>query len=146
MRRSMAASLGTALVLAGLSGWWMVAHAAEREGSPRSRINRDTMRVVPAGVRIKVEVLNASGERGMARRAMHYLRDRGFDVVSVGNARATQDSSVIIDRSGHADWARMAAKAIRSSRVETRDDSTRYLDLTIVLGASFRAPPLVFYP
>ena len=34
----------------------------------------------PDDVRIKVEVLNASGQRGLARRATFALRDAGFDV------------------------------------------------------------------
>ena len=35
----------------------------------------------PEGVRIRVQVLNATKTRGLARRATMLLRDRGFDVV-----------------------------------------------------------------
>ena len=38
--------------------------------------------------RIRVEVLNAGGEPGMARMATDQLRDRGFDVVYFGNAES----------------------------------------------------------
>ena len=104
------------------------------------------MRLVPAGVRVKVEVFNATGERGIARRAMLYLRSRGFDVVTVGNAPQRLDSSLVIDRSGHHDWAALAARAVGASRVEARADSSRYVDLTILIGAAFRLPPQVLYP
>jgi hypothetical protein len=30
--------------------------------------------------------------------------------------------------------------------VETRPDSSRYLDVTVILGADWRPPPLPFYP
>ena len=38
----------------------------------------------PAGQRVKVEVVNATTVRGLARRATRALRDRGYDVVAVG--------------------------------------------------------------
>jgi hypothetical protein len=147
MKRAGIAGAGLALACLGIGGWWMVAHASERPGAvERTRINPDTMRLVEPGVRIKVEVLNASGERGLARRAMHYLRERGFDVVSLGTAKGKLDSSLVIDRSGHPAWAAQAVRAIGAARVQTRADSARYLDLTLVLGASFRPPSLILYP
>jgi hypothetical protein len=109
-------------------------------------IDPDTMRLVPDSVRIKVEVLNASGQRGLARRVTQYLRDRGFDVVSVGNAAEPSDSSIVIDRSGHPEWSAWAARAMQGARLQTAPDSTRYLDLTIHIGRNFRAPPQVVYP
>jgi hypothetical protein len=104
------------------------------------------MRLIGDSVRVKIEVLNASGERGVARRATFYLRDRGFDVVNTGNADRRVDSSVVIDRSGHPEWAAQAARALGGARVESRPDSSRYLDLTILLGASFRSPAQILYP
>ncbi|HEX7938656.1 MAG TPA: LytR C-terminal domain-containing protein, partial [Gemmatimonadaceae bacterium] len=38
----------------------------------------------PDGVRVRVQVLNASSVRGLARRATLLLRDHGFDVVEAG--------------------------------------------------------------
>lgn len=122
---------------------WVRAQAAEPS---RASNGPDTLRVVPAGVRVKVEVVNASGERGLARRTMHFLRERGLDVVSVGNTKERMDSSVVYVRSGHSDWAAKAAQAIGGARIEVRPDTSRYLDLTIVLGARFRPPSLVLYP
>lgn len=142
MRRVVMVSAIVALGTVGTGLWWVRAQAAE----PNGRAERDTLRIVPPGTRVKVEVVNASGERGLARRTMHYLRDRGLDVVSVGNAKDRLDSSVVYVRSGHADWAVKAANAIGGARIEVRPDSSRYLDLTIVLGARFRPPSLVLYP
>ena len=141
------AGVVVALATAGIAGWWVVAHANEARGvEARPVIRRDTMRLVAADARVKIEVLNASGERGLARRAMRYLRDRGFDVVSVGNAATRSDSSVVYDWSGHPAWAAQAVRALGGARVESRPDSSRFLDLTLVLGASFRPPPQILYP
>ncbi len=105
-------------------------------------------RVVPDSVRIKVEVINATSTRGLGRLATAWLRDKGFDVVGIGTAPAAErrDSTVVLDRSGHADWAKLAAKAMGGARVETRADTLRYVDLTVLIGRSWRAPPQTLYP
>lgn len=99
----------------------------------------------PAGVRIKVEVLNATTTRGLARRATLFLRDRGFDVVGTGTVREARNSTLVLDRSGHPEWARLVAKSL-DARMESRPDSSRYLDVTVLLGGNWRPPLLPFYP
>ena len=100
----------------------------------------------PAGVRIRVEVLNASPVRGLARRATMHLRDRGFDVVASGTARERRDSTLVLDRSGRPDWARLVGDAMGGARVESRPDSSRYLDVTVLIGATWRPPAEPLYP
>ena len=102
--------------------------------------------LVPDGVRIKVEVLNASGQRGLARRATYALRDAGFDVVDLGNSNETRDSTLVLSRSGKDDWAGLVARALGGARVESRPDSSRYLDVTVLLGADWRPPAKPFHP
>ena len=102
-------------------------------------------RLVPADVRIKVEVLNATKVRGLARKATYYLRDRGFDVVAVGTSREQRATTLVLDRSGHPAWAALAAKAF-NAKVESRPDTSRYLDVTILVGSDWHPPALPFYP
>jgi hypothetical protein len=106
----------------------------------------DTLAGPPAGTRVRVEVLNATPTRGLGRRATFYLRDRGFDVVAIGTSRARQDTVLVLDRSGHPEWARRVAHALGGARVEARPDSSRYLDVTVVLGGAWRPPPEPFHP
>jgi len=107
----------------------------------------DKVRVlVPDDVRIKVEVLNASGQRGLARRATFALRDAGFDVVRFANDPERRDSTLVLARSGKEDWAALVARALGGARVESRPDSSRYLDVTVLLGADWRAPTKPFHP
>ncbi len=98
------------------------------------------------GRRITVEVLNATKVRGLARRAALTLRDKGFDVVSTGTNRDQFDSTQVLDRTGHRDWAVRAAKAMGGGAVLVRPDSSREVDLTVLIGASWRAPSEPFYP
>jgi hypothetical protein len=74
------------------------------------------------------------------------LRDRGFDVLETGTAPDQLDSTLVLDRSGHPDWAKRVAAALGGARVEARPDSSRYLDVTVLLGRSWRPPTQPFYP
>ena len=117
--------------------------------SPNSARNIATAEVpellVPAGVRIKVEVLNATRVRGLARRATFFLRDRGFDVVAVGTSTEQRATTLVLDRSGHPEWAALVGKAFKAT-VEARPDSSRYLDVTVLVGSDWHPPALPFYP
>jgi len=100
----------------------------------------------PAETRVRVEVLNATGVRGLARRATMHLRDQGFDVLEIGTWNQLIDSTIVLDRSRHPEWAKRVADVLGGARVESRPDSSRYLDVTVLLGRSWRAPTLPFYP
>jgi len=99
----------------------------------------------PDAVRVRVQVLNATRTRGLARRATQLLRARGFDVVEAGNARELRDSTLVLDRSGHPQWAARVAEVL-GARVEARPDSSRYLDVTVLLGTTWRPPSEPFDP
>jgi hypothetical protein len=101
---------------------------------------------VPDNVRVTVEVLNATHVHGLARRATEYLRDRGFDVVLSGTVPEQRDTTLVLDRSRHPDWAAFAVRALGHARAEERPDSLRDVDLTVLLGASWRPPAQPFYP
>jgi len=96
--------------------------------------------------RIRVQVLNATATRGLARRATMFLRDQGFDVVETGTAPSQLDSTLVLDRSGHPDRAQRVADALGGAPVEARPDSSRYLDVTVLLGRSWRPPAHPLYP
>jgi hypothetical protein len=100
----------------------------------------------PAG-RVRVEVLNASGRPGLAREGTRILRDRGFDVVSFGNADGfSPDTSLVLDRAGRIETARQVADAVGIRRVRALPDANLYLDATVVLGRDWRAAPSAPHP
>jgi hypothetical protein len=139
------AGIATAAAVGG-GVWWTRGRStpAPDAGAPAPVIH-DSLRA-PPGARVRVQVLNASGIRGLGRRATIILRDRGFDVVEVGNAPERRDSTLVLDRSGHADWAGLVAGALGGAAVEARPDSSRYLDVTVLLGAAWRAPAQSLHP
>jgi len=134
-----------ALILAGISAaiWWaprtsgVITEAREVFASGAR---------APEGVRIRVEILNATAVARLALAATPVLRDRGFDVVSVGNAPARRDSTLVLDRRGHPEWARLVMEVLGGARVESRPDTSSYVDITVLLGADWTPPPKTVYP
>lgn len=109
----------------------------------------DSAALAPAGVRVRVEVLNATTTRGLARSATAYLRDLGYDVVANGNAPERRDSTAVVVRRDGGDvreWAVRAARAMGGAAVLDRPDSLRYVDLTVLVGTDWRPPPGPFRP
>ena len=74
------------------------------------------------------------------------LRDQGFDVVDMGNASPTLDTTLVLDRTGHPEWAAAVAKVIKPATSRTQRDSSRYLDVTVLLGRTWSPPPQPFDP
>jgi len=130
------------LILCGLAwiAWQLLALRPSRNGNAAPDDAR-----APQDVRIKVEVLNATQTNGLARRATFYLRDRGFDVVGSGNVVEQRASTIVYDRSAHPDWARLVGRAMNAPVVE-QSDSSRFLDVTVLLGRNWRPPALPFHP
>jgi hypothetical protein len=143
MNRRTLAMLGLTAIFLGLAGGL----ASQRVRGAVLTIFSGSNRA-PKEARVRVQVLNATTTRGLARRATELLRDHGFDVVEVGTAPLDErsDSTFVIDRSGHPDWARRVSSAMGGARVIAHPDSSRYLDVTVLVGAKWRAPSQPFHP
>jgi hypothetical protein len=90
------------------------------------------------GARIRVEVLNAGGVRGAAAEARDHLRDSGFDVVYFGNAPTFgESSSRVLLRAGPASQAEAVARALGIVEVETREDPSLLVEVTVLLGSNW---------
>ena len=89
--------------------------------------------------RVRIEVFNGSGKSGRARLATDRLRDAGYDVVHLGNARSAAATSRVIDRVGERAIAEKVAQVLGIAKVETVVDTSRYLEVTVILGADWRA-------
>lgn len=117
--------------------------AGSADGVAGSTSNRVPL---PAGERVRVEVLNGGGRPNMARSATDHLREVGFDVVFFGNARNfDRDSSVVYVRTGQEGWARSVAAMLGISEVIDQPDDELFLDVTVVLGQEWD-PQLALAP
>lgn len=145
MKRTLRVLAAVLLVIV-LAGAAVVMRARQTSTPILSSIGARAEVRAPEGVRIRVQVLNTTAERGLARRATRLLRDRGFDVVDLGNASPTIDTTMVLDLSGHPAWAAAAAKVMAPARTRVRQDSSRYLDITVLIGSTWRPPTEPLYP
>jgi len=142
--RKLLIGAAAALLVIVLSAGAVVMHA-RRAPSPLLAA-LDEAPHAPPGVRIRVQVLNSTATKGLARRATRLLRDRGFDVVEIGTVAPTMDTTLVLDLSGHPAWADAVAKVMAPARTKARTDSSRYLDVTVLIGSSWRPPAQPLYP
>lgn len=123
-----------ALLGSAIEEWRAGREPAVTETRPRGQ--------APPGQRIRVEVLNAAGRKNIARDATDLLRDRGYDVVYFGNAdRFDREASVVLDRVGTLETARLVADALGIRNVQSAPDSNLYLDVSVLLGRDWNRPP-----
>ena len=136
---------GVMILTVGATGllWWRrqeVAADALRAGANGALPSDSTARA-PSGERITVRVVNGSQRRGLARRATIVLRDFGYDVVEYdGLAGPPNPSTEIQVHTGKRDAASRLQRALGAGRVTEQTDTSRYVDLTVVLGRDWTPP------
>jgi hypothetical protein len=123
----------------GALGYWNARHSTAGPATPAAS-SPPAAAPAPTG-RVRVQVLNATATKGLARVATNVLRDGHFDVVETSNApRGTPPRSIVIDRVGNLQQARQAATVLGIARVETRRDPALFVEVTVVLGSDWHAP------
>jgi hypothetical protein len=98
----------------------------------------------PSG-RVIVEVLNGTGRQGAARTATRMLRRQGLDVVFLGNADSSAESTQVIVRRGDPSRAGYVAQVLGGGKVVVAPDTFRRVDVSVILGDDFR-PKLAIHP
>jgi hypothetical protein len=132
--------LNAALVLGGLGVMVLLYGLVTRTLIPGPNPERSAASTELVGTIIQVEVRNGAGIDRLAAQATEYLRDRGFDVVEVGNYKTFgQERSVVIDRVGDPEAARKVAEALGLPPDRVRQDIRRqyYLDASVIIGDDY---------
>lgn len=92
------------------------------------------------GESIRLQILNACGEKGLAARTSEYLKARGFDPVEIGNSDDIRELSEVVDRVGDMQSAKQVAYAvgIPDSLISVDVDSNLYVRTTVVIGKNYK--------
>lgn len=96
--------------------------------------------VPPSTDRVVVEVLNGTDRSGLARVGARVLRKGGLDVVYLATAPGV-DSTKVLVRRGDLEAGQKVRKVLGCGTVKLVRDSTRHVDVTVILGPDFRGPP-----
>jgi len=86
-------------------------------------------------VSFQIEVLNGTGEPGVAREVTMQLRRMGIDVLIEGNAsRFDYRESVLVDRKGNPELMRKLSKRLGVGRVVEQVQEKSRVDATLIIG------------
>mgnify|MGYP006279214029 CR=1 FL=1 len=133
--------LNAALVVLGLAVMILLYALVTRSIGTRTDPVRAENPANLVGKIIQVEVRNGCGVDHLAAQTTQFLRDRGFDVVEVGDHTSfDQQESVVIDRVGDLESARRVAAAldIPEDRVIQEIRSDYYLDASVIIGHDYK--------
>lgn len=124
--RRVAMGLLAALVLALLLSW----------GYARFRPNGELRTHGERGRVIRVQVLNGSGEGGVAGRVASYLKEGGFHVVEVKNAdRFDYFATMVVSRRDDLAAARTVARYLGGPPVIRQTWDSDLAEVTVVIGS-----------
>jgi hypothetical protein len=116
-----AALIAAAVILMGLSVAVRWSDAARRLSVPEDPF--------------QIEVLNGTGEAGVAGDVTMKLRKMGIDVLIEGNAgRFDYRETVLVDRKGNPDLMKRLSKRLNVGRVVTQVQERPRVDATLVIG------------
>jgi len=83
----------------------------------------------------QIEVLNGTGEPGVARLVTMKLRKMGIDVLIEGNARHFDyRESVLVDRKGNPELMKKLSRKLGVSSVVTQIQERPRVDATLIIG------------
>ena len=109
-----------------------------RADDPFRRLSEENAALAP-DQRPQIEVLNGCGVSGIAARAQDFLRERGYDVVNVENARDFQyEETLVIDRGGDVRVARALGRDLGTLNVIRQVRPDLVLQATVILGNDYR--------
>ncbi len=83
----------------------------------------------------QIQVLNGTGEPGVARKVTMQLRSMGIDVLIEGNAqRFDYQQTVLVDRKGNPELMKRLSRRLGVSRVITQIQERPRVDATLIIG------------
>lgn len=146
-KRWLSAMAIVVVVIAGVA--WFLVSVKAKPGVPLETAGPvvvDSLARAPVGTRIRVRVLNTTSKRGLARQATFALRDLGYDVVDFGNEKGDRATTLILAHTARTDWAARLKRAVGTTEIQSRDDSSRYVDFTVLIGRDWQLPAQSFRP
>ncbi|HEX3928798.1 MAG TPA: LytR C-terminal domain-containing protein [Gemmatimonadales bacterium] len=127
---------GVLVVVAGVIAWRFRPVRTQHAGPPAIVWS-------PLPRRVIIEVLNNGAMRGSTTIAVPLLRNAGLDVVNSGNAPPPRDGdrNRVLVRRGDTTGAGRVIAVLGDVEIVDQPDTNRLVDLSVLLGSRFRAPP-----
>jgi hypothetical protein len=135
----------TIIIIAGICfylAYSMIMSSSGIKSRGDNKIGTDTTRkqiTNQPNLSVQINILNATGENRIGARFRDYLKQKGFDVVDMGNYKAEVEKTMVLDIIGDLNKAKRVADAIGVSHrnVVQQLDKTKFIDATIIIGKDY---------
>jgi hypothetical protein len=103
------------------------------------RTKEDPEEVYKRNSNMRVEVLNGCGVNRLAIKVSDILREKGFNVVKIGDTERSYSESVVIERADESmKNVKYFAKRISCKNIGKDIDPSLYIDVTLIVGADYK--------
>jgi|UniRef100_A0A7V3RGH8 hypothetical protein len=103
------------------------------------RTKEDPEEVYKRNSNMRVEVLNGCGVNRLAIKVSDILREKGFNVVKIGDTERSYSESVVIERADESmKNVKYFAKRIGCKNIGKDIDPSLYIDVTLIVGADYK--------
>ena len=88
---------------------------------------------------IQIDILNATGENRIAAKFRDYLKQKGFDVVDMGNYKSEQERTLVVDKCGDITKSKRIAEALGISQrnIIQQLERSNFIDATVLIGKDY---------
>jgi hypothetical protein len=126
--------------LISLSLFVFLSLSCNKNNEKYSSVDTTKEKSTPSGPIIMVDIQNGTGDNRIAVIFRDYLKQKGFDVVNMGNYKTSDvDMTQVIDKAGDMNKARSVAETLGISgrNVYQQINKSEFLDVSIVIGMDF---------
>ncbi len=103
------------------------------------RTREDPEEVIKKNSNLRVEVLNGCGVNRLAIKVSDLLREKGFNVVKIGDAEKHYPETVVVERSDeNMTNGKYFARRIGCKNIGKDVDPALYIDVTIIIGEDYK--------
>jgi hypothetical protein len=103
------------------------------------RVREDPEEIYQRNSNMRVEVLNGCNVNRLAIKVSDILREKGFNVVKIGNTEASYKETLVIERAEEdMENGKYFARRIGCKNIGKDVDPALYLDVTLILGEDYK--------
>lgn len=103
------------------------------------RTKEDPQEIYRKNCNLRVEVLNGCGVNRLGIKVSDILREKGFNVVRIGNTETNYKETVVIERADeNLKNGKYFARRIGCKNIGKDVDPALYLDVTLIIGEDYK--------
>lgn len=115
--------------------WYYIPNTKQMDEMVKQVIEGTYMVSSKTKSKVSIEVLNGSNKNGLATKVANELKQKGYNIINIGNAKGMKyDQSHIYDRRSNDEETKKISQILDIKKVEKKTSTDTKADITIILG------------